>query len=178
MKNELTQGYIDKDGNYIYNESDNDEVEEAWLKSVDEQDPLSTFSNNTLQAQKFQETQSKFHMTYDKLNNNILSINIFDALYSLSCLLIDEKETPIKAMIRYKNDLKVCKNYLNQYESKIDKINSLSINSNAEQKIQSTEEHEQNGETLQTDSVGKKNLLQVRIRAKSSIQHGEENLNV
>ncbi|ETW36275.1 hypothetical protein PFTANZ_03082 [Plasmodium falciparum Tanzania (2000708)] len=157
MKNELTQGYIDKDGNYIYNESDNDEVEEAWLKSVDEQDPLSTFSNNTLQAQKFQETQSKFHMTYDKLNNNILSINIFDALYSLSCLLIDEKETPIKAMIRYKNDLKVCKNYLNQYESKIDKINSLSINSNAEQKIQSTEEHEQNGETLQTDS--KKTLM-------------------
>ncbi|SOV77300.1 conserved Plasmodium protein, unknown function [Plasmodium sp. gorilla clade G3] len=174
MKNELTQGYIDKDGNYIYNESDNDEVEEAWLKSVDEQDPLSTFSNNTLQAQKFQETQSKFHMTYDKLNNNLLSINIFDALYSLSCLLIDEKETPIKAMIRYKKDLKVCKNYLNEYQIKIDKINSLYISADADEKTQFTKEHEQNRKNIQTDSVGKRNLLQVRIRSKSASQHEEE----
>ncbi|CDU16754.1 conserved Plasmodium protein, unknown function [Plasmodium yoelii] len=117
MKNELQEGYIDKDGNYIYHDSKNNKVEEAWLKSIDEND---SFSNNKLQTQIHKETNSKSNNNINTdIYDNSLTVNIYDGLYSLSCLLAD-KETPIKAMIRYKNDLKNCKNYLNQCKTNLD----------------------------------------------------------
>ncbi|KJP86686.1 hypothetical protein AK88_03693 [Plasmodium fragile] len=124
MKNELKEGYIDKHGNYIYNDPDGDDFEEAWLKSVDEEDPFTSFSNKKIKAKIHNETVSKFDKQQNHHNNG-LSLNIYDALYSLSCLLI-EKETPIKAMVRYKRDLKLCKNYLNECKLKLDKFRFVS----------------------------------------------------
>ncbi|GAB65527.1 hypothetical protein PCYB_062590 [Plasmodium cynomolgi strain B] len=126
MQNELKEGYIDKHGNYVYNDPDGDDFEEAWLKSVDEEDPFTSFSSKKMKAKIHNETVSKFNKLQNQsLNNNCLSVNIYDALYSLSCLLI-EKETPIKAMVRYKRDLKLCKNYLNECKLKLDKFSFVS----------------------------------------------------
>ncbi|VEV55274.1 conserved Plasmodium protein, unknown function [Plasmodium vinckei vinckei] len=117
MKNELQEGYIDKDGNYIYHDSKNNKVEEAWLRSIDENE---SFSNNKLPSQINKQTipKSNNNMNTD-IYGNSPSVNIYDALYSLSCLLTD-KETPIKAMIRYKSDLKNCKDYLNQCKTNLE----------------------------------------------------------
>ncbi|SCL99566.1 conserved Plasmodium protein, unknown function [Plasmodium chabaudi chabaudi] len=117
MKNELQEGYIDKDGNYIYHDSKNNKVEEAWLRSIDEND---SFSNNKLQSQINKQTVPKPNNTINTdIYDNSPSVNIYDALYSLSCLLAD-KETPIKAMVRYKSDLKNCKDYLNQCKTNLE----------------------------------------------------------
>ncbi|SCM03184.1 conserved Plasmodium protein, unknown function [Plasmodium chabaudi adami] len=117
MKNELQEGYIDKDGNYIYHDSKNNKVEEAWLRSIDEND---SFSNNKLQSQINKQTVPKPNNTMNTdIYDNSPSVNIYDALYSLSCLLAD-KETPIKAMVRYKSDLKNCKDYLNQCKTNLE----------------------------------------------------------
>ncbi|GAW80016.1 hypothetical protein, conserved [Plasmodium gonderi] len=125
MKNELKEGYIDKNGNYVYNDMGHDDTEEAWLKSVDEEDPFTTFANKKIKAKIHNETVSKIlHKNNDNENNNAFSINIYDALYCLSCLLSD-KETPIKAMIRYKKDLKLCKTYLNECKLKLDTFNAF-----------------------------------------------------
>ncbi|KAI4837958.1 protein GEXP15 [Plasmodium brasilianum] len=187
MKNELKEGYIDKHGNYIYNDYDYEDVEEAWLKAVDEEDPFTTFSNHKLKSKIHNAAMSTIgdnnsngsgnrncnsrtnissngssngssnissnsssnissnsssnissnsssnissNSSSNNLNNYMRTVNIYDALYSLSCLLID-KETPIKAMIRYKNDLKLCKNYLNECKLKLQKFNSF-VTSDAE----------------------------------------------
>ncbi|VTZ67492.1 conserved Plasmodium protein, unknown function [Plasmodium chabaudi chabaudi] len=117
MKNELQEGYIDKDGNYIYHDSKNNKVEEAWLRSIDENE---SFSNNKLQSQINKQTVPKPNNTINTdIYDNSPSVNIYDALYSLSCLLAD-KETPIKAMVRYKSDLKNCKDYLNQCKTNLE----------------------------------------------------------
>ncbi|CAD2111945.1 conserved Plasmodium protein, unknown function [Plasmodium vinckei petteri] len=117
MKNELQEGYIDKDGNYIYHDSKNNKVEEAWLRSIDENE---SFSNNKLPSQINKQTVPKPNNNINTdLYDNSPSVNIYDALYSLSCLLTD-KETPIKAMIRYKSDLKNCKDYLNQCKTNLE----------------------------------------------------------
>ncbi|SCN23065.1 conserved Plasmodium protein, unknown function [Plasmodium berghei] len=150
MKNELQEGYIDKDGNYIYHDSKNNKVEEAWLKSIDENE---SFSNNKLHTQIHKEIISKSNNNINTdIYDNSLSVNIYDGLYSLSCLLAD-KETPIKAMIRYKNDLKNCKNYLNQCKTNLE-----------EARVQESQK-DGTGENLQSskDRVTP-NELQVNIR--------------
>ncbi|CRG99178.1 conserved Plasmodium protein, unknown function [Plasmodium relictum] len=168
MKNELKEGYIDKYGNYIYNESDNDDIEEAWLKSVDEKDPFSTFSDQKLKTKIHNEINSKYDEA-NNLNNDLLTVNIYDALYSLCCLLID-KETPIKAMIRYKNDLKLCKNYLNECKLKIEKLNSLSNfheNKNSLFNINlNNEENNLDNSYFNYKDQNKKKLLQINIKKK------------
>ncbi|SBS81650.1 hypothetical protein, conserved [Plasmodium ovale curtisi] len=170
MKNELKEGYIDKNGNYIFNEIENDDIEEAWLKSIDEQDPFSTFSNNKLRTKMYNETVSKFNDSTKSGNNSFLTVNIYDALYSLSCLLIDN-ETPVKAMIRYKNDLKLCKNYLNECKRKLDMFNSLSMHTGKED-VQSAHANAVNKEESLENMPStvevhhKKNVLQVNIKRK------------
>ncbi|SBT50194.1 conserved Plasmodium protein, unknown function (GEXP15) [Plasmodium ovale wallikeri] len=170
MKNELKEGYIDKHGNYIFNEIENDDIEEAWLKSIDEQDPFSTFSNNKVRTKMYNETISKFNDSTKNGNNSFLTVNIYDALYSLSCLLIDS-ETPVKAMIRYKNDLKLCKNYLNECKRKLDMFNSLSMHTRNEG-VQSDHANAVNKEEALENMPStvevhhKKNVLQVNIKRK------------
>ncbi|EUD66169.1 hypothetical protein C922_03364 [Plasmodium inui San Antonio 1] len=181
MKNELKEGYIDKHGNYVYNDPDGDDFEEAWLKSVDEEDPFTLFSNKKMKAKIHNETVSKFDQLQNQsLNNNGLSVNIYDALYSLSCLLI-EKETPIKAMVRYKRDLKLCRNYLNECKLKLDKFsfvssprtsNESSKNPNVSTSCQGADavrsgtnerKRDEDGGAAPRGSV-KKNVLQVNLK--------------
>ncbi|CAA9987213.1 conserved Plasmodium protein, unknown function [Plasmodium knowlesi strain H] len=191
MKNELKEGYIDKHGNYIYNHSDGDDFEEAWLKSVDEEDPFTSFSNKKIKAKIHNETVSKFDKFKNQsLNNNSLSVNIYDALYSLSCLLI-EKETPIKAMVRYKRDLKLCKNYLNECKLKLDKFRFVSSprESNESSKDPNVSKSCQGADADRSESnegkrdedrrapvrrSGKKNILQVKLKTRAGDSVGKE----
>ncbi|KMZ94137.1 hypothetical protein PVMG_02363 [Plasmodium vivax Mauritania I] len=181
MKNELKEGYIDKHGNYVYNDPDGDDFEEAWLKSVDEEDPFTSFSNKKIKAKIHKETVCKFDkMQNQSVSNNSLSVNIYDALYSLSCLLI-EKETPIKAMVRYKKDLKLCKNYLNECKLKLDKFsfvsaprpsNESSADPSASKLCQGVDAHPSGADQGKRDEDGgaaprgsaKKNVLQVNLK--------------
>ncbi|ANQ07041.1 Uncharacterized protein PCOAH_00013890 [Plasmodium coatneyi] len=183
MKNELKEGYIDKHGNYIYNDPDGDDFEEAWLKSVDEEDPFTSFSNKKIKAKIHNETVSKLDkLKNQSLNNNDLSVNIYDALYSLSCLLI-EKETPIKAMVRYKRDLKLCKNYLNECKLKLDKFkfvaaprasNESSEDPNVSKSCQGADADPSGADEGKRDEdgrgaprgSGKKNVLQVKLKTR------------
>lgn len=171
MKNELKEGYIDKFGNYIYNEEyDNDEIEEAWLKSVDEKDPLSTFSSERLRSKVHKEIYAKYDEDSKNTQDYYQTVNIYDALFSLCALLI-EKETPLKAMVRYKTDLQACKKILAEYRKQIEQFSSAHpflMNWHTGKKEQSNESFENKEKNLNVVQA-KKNVVQVTIKKKEDL---------
>lgn len=189
MKNELKEGYIDKFGNYIYNEEyDNDEVEEAWLKSVDEKDPLTTFSNERLKNKLHKEIYAKFNEENKNTEDFYQSVNIYDALFSLCALLI-EKETPLKAMVRYKTDLQACGKALSDYKKQIEQFSAahahvLNTGSQMKEQNEKVEKRVENKKQLpfmekwDESCKEKTSIVQINIKTRGKDQKNGQEENV